>query len=241
MEMISAMLDGELTDAEREALETHIYACPDCRRAYDAFSAMSENLREPAPVPENFSAGVMAHIRAPKQRKVIPWRRWGALAACLVLVCSAAVRFLPLTDAADGAMATAMGQFSAAEPESCVAESTPEAPEAANATAEKSLIQPTPMPFSLADRAGYIPGALEENLAMTEEGSDMEALLENLSWEADAQVPDTTPAYTVELPAGSLAELWETDGGIVCRLDGFAYVPGGNTQTIIELVKALSK
>ena len=37
-EMISCLLDGELSQAEQSFVREHIAACPECRSVYDAFS-----------------------------------------------------------------------------------------------------------------------------------------------------------------------------------------------------------
>ncbi|MFR3291290.1 MAG: anti-sigma factor family protein [Lachnospiraceae bacterium] len=47
-EMISQMLDGELPEPHKTELVKHLGCCPDCRRVYDAFSAISLSLGETA-------------------------------------------------------------------------------------------------------------------------------------------------------------------------------------------------
>lgn len=37
-EMISCLLDGELSQAEQSFVREHIAACPECRSVYDALS-----------------------------------------------------------------------------------------------------------------------------------------------------------------------------------------------------------
>ena len=44
LEMSSAYLDGELRELEREALEAHLFACPDCYRAFKQMEAAAEAL-----------------------------------------------------------------------------------------------------------------------------------------------------------------------------------------------------
>ena len=93
-QLLSARLDGELTEEETAALEAHLAACPECR----ALSQQLEALRgafsrlEDVSAPEGFARRVMEQISPEaEQPKVIPLfrRRWvkaamGA-AACLVL------------------------------------------------------------------------------------------------------------------------------------------------------------
>ena len=93
MELLSARLDGALTEEEEQELEEHLAACPDCRAVGAQLSALQgafPELEEDAP-PEGFTQGVMDRIRALETPKVIPlWKRpqvrtLAGLAACLVL------------------------------------------------------------------------------------------------------------------------------------------------------------
>ena len=92
--LLSARMDGELTEEENTALEAHLASCPECR----ALSAQLEQLRgafsdlEDIPAPEGFSHRVMEQIRPEaEQPKVVPLFRRPAVkalmgaAACLVL------------------------------------------------------------------------------------------------------------------------------------------------------------
>ena len=97
-EMISRMLDGDLSKEERAELAEHVKRCPDCAAVYVAFRSLSENLggeleEPPAAIREN----VMAEVRrgALKKRNkaaAASHRRWHAVltaAACLVLIVAA--------------------------------------------------------------------------------------------------------------------------------------------------------
>ena len=44
-EMISAMLDGELTSAQQRDLEEHLALCPECRAMHAAFLSLSEAIK----------------------------------------------------------------------------------------------------------------------------------------------------------------------------------------------------
>lgn len=93
MELLSARLDGALTEEEERELEEHLAACPDCRAVGAQLSALQGAFPEleEIPVPEGFTRGVMDRIRASEAPKVIPlWKRpqvraLAGLAACLVL------------------------------------------------------------------------------------------------------------------------------------------------------------
>ena len=97
-ELISRMLDGDLSESENERLHAHISECADCRRVLDAFTmlrdSMAEDLEEP---PAGFADAVMEQVRhepvsiAKKRR--LPVARYLALAACLAIVVFAASRF----------------------------------------------------------------------------------------------------------------------------------------------------
>lgn len=109
-EMISQMLDGELPEPHKTELVKHLGCCPDCRRVYDAFSAISLSLGETA-APEGFAGDVMAAVRTQgvhgSERSKAPGKslaRYLALAACLVLAVLATVRLaLPSGVRTDGA------------------------------------------------------------------------------------------------------------------------------------------
>lgn len=88
LEAISAALDGELSDAEREELEAHLASCPACRALYDDLCAIQADALDSAlEVPEGFHDRVMAAVAEepavpPVQtRKKRSWKRWGGLVA----------------------------------------------------------------------------------------------------------------------------------------------------------------
>lgn len=69
-ELISRMLDDELSNNERSVLAEHLYMCDECAAMYSAFSMVSDmvatDLVEP---PEELADDVMAHIRRAEIRK----------------------------------------------------------------------------------------------------------------------------------------------------------------------------
>jgi hypothetical protein len=90
---MSAALDGELTPAERSALDEHLADCPDCAALYEELSGQSRLLRElDCDVPEDLSQRILSQLPqqtaapAENRRPVIRWKRWGVLAACAALV-----------------------------------------------------------------------------------------------------------------------------------------------------------
>lgn len=88
-ELLSALLDGELNDAERDAALTHLGECADCRAYFAELTALHDALgdMDEIDVPDGFAEGVMARLRKGKARKTRRvWRGWAALAACAAAV-----------------------------------------------------------------------------------------------------------------------------------------------------------
>lgn len=115
MELISAELDGELTEAERARLTAHLAQCPACRRYRQALASVSGALEDSLePPPATLARSVMARVRtlpvpgsapepeaAPAAREGRNRRlargpvRLAALAAALALVVWAGYKALP--------------------------------------------------------------------------------------------------------------------------------------------------
>lgn len=138
-ELISRMPDEELSGEEKTALAEHLKDCPDCALLYDAFSGLSEMIKEDlVEAPESIRINVMAELRREeiKKKNSVKRKRISrivAAAACLVLVFSAgfaarpklknenaAVAGLTMDLAAPAAAAPAAG-----EPEAYVEEAAP--------------------------------------------------------------------------------------------------------------------
>lgn len=86
--LLSMMLDEELPDKDRASVMDHIASCPDCRKVYDAFSVLSDSLKDLADVPVCFTESVMQKL--PVRKRNSGRRRWlsgmAAMAACLALI-----------------------------------------------------------------------------------------------------------------------------------------------------------
>ncbi len=173
-ELMSRMLDGDLTEAETADLRGHVRACPDCARVLEAFSAAALTLREDdAEPPEGFSASVMTRIRAEAAAEALPakepeciedmdipapvervTRLWPSLvaAACLVLILGGVARtalFGRMGSSADSAAAQAESiTMEAAAAEEPMAEAPPQAREPMPDTDGGMLnaAAPAPMP-----------------------------------------------------------------------------------------------
>ena len=85
LELIGREADGELAEPERAALSAHLAECENCRRFAAALRAIGEGMAEEAEVPAGFAESVMAGLPG-RKKKVLPFRRWGSLAAAAVLV-----------------------------------------------------------------------------------------------------------------------------------------------------------
>jgi len=88
-EHIGALLDGELTEAEAAEVKAHMASCEDCRAMYEALCAVSSAMAG-EPVPEELHGKIMSRVKAAAkassiQGKIIRLRRWGGLAACLIV------------------------------------------------------------------------------------------------------------------------------------------------------------
>ena len=92
LELLSAMLDGELTDTEAERLQSHLAACESCRAVYDELVMIDAAVRDDqAEPPDALRENVMTAIRAEQKqkttRKTRSWLLLGiAAAAALALI-----------------------------------------------------------------------------------------------------------------------------------------------------------
>ena len=119
--LLSAFVDGELTENERAEVLAHVSGCAACRARLDELFVLHDALGaldEPE-VPADLTARVMAAVRAekaaqtPQRKKPGAWRRWAAMAACAALALFAAVTIPQMgaeMAANDAAPADANGQ-----------------------------------------------------------------------------------------------------------------------------------
>ena len=91
-ELLSALLDGELSESERGAALAHLAECEACQAYFAELNAMHDALADldEAEPPADFAAGVLARLHedaAPQpMKRHNPWRRWGTLAACAAVI-----------------------------------------------------------------------------------------------------------------------------------------------------------
>ena len=89
--LFSAYWDDEITQGEREWLESHFSSCPSCRREYDALARTLEALSDlpRVEVSNGFADRVLAAAkrRSPAvDRMPVPVRRWVPITATAVLL-----------------------------------------------------------------------------------------------------------------------------------------------------------
>lgn len=93
-ELISCLLDGELSADEEAALADHLQSCPDCAAMHRAFAALSNTMAEDMEdAPESLCPNVMAELRRAeilkKNRRKSAIKAVLATAACAVFAFAA--------------------------------------------------------------------------------------------------------------------------------------------------------
>ncbi|MBR5261406.1 MAG: zf-HC2 domain-containing protein, partial [Oscillospiraceae bacterium] len=125
-ELISAMLDGELSAEEKSLVKEHIDSCSECAAMYEMFALVSGELESDlAEAPADLKNKVMAGIKPEKKKKglIVSLRPYMTAAACLVLVIgvvAAGRGGFSMNSAAD------MAAPRAAAPESAIADTAEE-------------------------------------------------------------------------------------------------------------------
>lgn len=101
-ELISTLVDGEISREEHEALMKHMKSCSACNAMYAVFHDLSDILAEESePLPDGLHENIMAGVRRSEiMKKNRRMRKFGlstalTAAACAVLVLFAAVGFTP--------------------------------------------------------------------------------------------------------------------------------------------------
>ena len=105
LELISARLDGPLTQEETARLEEHLSACPACRTLAEDLKELHEELPHlAAQPPAGLKEGVMGQIHTSKvtpfQSKKRQWR-WRSLASLAAVAQFRGLRFAQFFFAAD--------------------------------------------------------------------------------------------------------------------------------------------
>ena len=212
--LISAAVDGELTQTERSELMAHLAQCPACREVYGELMAMHAAFGDlDADVPGDLTQDVMAKVRAQRQIKKPRHAWWQAAvaAACLALIFVGYQNLRPsqLTGASD------MAAFSAAPAGAEGQAVIP--PEETENRLENGLAQED------SALTGYAPDAILQGASAKEERTaDQEIMDDVLTYfrggvsraaaaaaqsEADTQSsPDAVPCPTLSSSAPELEE-----------------------------------
>lgn len=96
LDLISARLDGPLSQQDEAELTAHLNTCPQCRAIADDLTNIHSALSGCAAVPPaELATGVMNTVRTTRTARKRTFRQVGVLAACLVLC----VGILRITDA----------------------------------------------------------------------------------------------------------------------------------------------
>lgn len=263
-EMISAMLDGELSVEERSAVEEHIALCPECAAMYADFSALSICLKEElTSVPADLHSNIMNAVKAqPKKAKIIPLRAYLSAAACLVLVVGA-VFSLRLGGADKAAMPAAPAALAEAEVAYGLAtvDNVRELPAAPAAPAEPAApadpaAPPMPMPESatedrvLHEENGevYYPGMEIDFATVIFSGKseslniDDTATLANLLMDSPAEIEpdaiDGEPSALLELgrgPVFSRLKLYFIGDSVIVETGDTMYMAAGTAEEFLSL------
>lgn len=99
-QLISCLIDDELTESEKLEVEKHIAACPQCAAMYEDFAALSGAMADTmAEVPAALHDSIMEGVKLAaipvkkKKRPIIALRPYMTAAACLVVVVGAVLAF----------------------------------------------------------------------------------------------------------------------------------------------------
>ena len=213
-ELISSLVDGELSDEENEALMLHLNTCSRCNAMYAVFHDLSDILsEEPEPLPEGLHENIMAGVRRSELKKRnrhmrrVGLRTAMTAAACAVLVLAAAVTFDP------GKRADSV---SIRAEEASQLRPSPSPAAGAPARADYALPAATPVPVQTPDpMPARTPAPAQAPVPVYDTGSDAAAYTpvqpepytynsyENDNYQPAAPLPAWTPA-----PAQPAAPAW---------------------------------
>lgn len=85
-ELISALIDGKVSEKEKTEIYAHVEKCPECKAMLEAFTAVSESLGELEDVPAGLHENIMRRVKSEGIKKKSPWKKIIPLAACFALV-----------------------------------------------------------------------------------------------------------------------------------------------------------
>lgn len=224
-EIISCLIDGELSAEEKAELCGHLESCSECRALYAAFTAVSDELGELEDVPASVTANVMSEIRREKSRRSPAWKRLVPAVACAAIVIFAGTRLgAPTGTKQENAVSYETKESTVMSSENSFAaghrgeESVETADDLCNA-----------VPDAVNAGATVSAGGKELVLSLTEE---LEALLARAE-DTDAVLP-AAPDYTVTVERGNgeteIFELYRSGGRLIAKCGGEEYFICGDAD-----------
>ena len=264
-ELISCLLDGELSSEERADVAKHLESCEECRNIYESFAAVSECLREEAAeAPDSIRENVMAELRreALEKRNIAAapgggrsrsvWKNVLGLAAVAALALG--LRYAYLSTGVREAAVTAPLTVSMQGAELAKASETAEDPAEAAET-EEAAAPEAPLLLADSSAAGMSPAASADIPIQASTSAEpeipradlsgtltMSGLLEYLAGEKSDAVPDPAgpaPVLVVTVSDGELV-LFERDGAL-CYIDPGDSSPYLSARSVGELLELAVK
>ena len=251
-ELISCLIDGELSEKEKSEVSEHIETCPECKAVFDAFFALSDDLTVLEEAPEGLTENVMSAIKEgiPAKRRT-PWVRYLSLAACLALVIFAGTKLgVPKSnDCAESVIAEDSGQ--AVCDESVCADCEP-ADDCGDAPEDRVVAAPE------AEPAACEPEAKSKaydslNTFAAEAASDPDVILirsdgasafpdddfiSRLKTETKGSADESRasePDYTLSLPDGTEYKIFVSGGTVTVHCGERVYAPDLSVEDIEKL------
>ena len=251
--LLSAFVDGELTEEERAEVLAHVSECEECRRLLGELTALHAALGEleDEDVPEGFTEGVMAAVRAekaaakPQAKKRSAWRRWMPMAACAAIVALAAAVTIPRTaikqeanDAAPAAPAAQEDQamFSMAAPPS---DSLPDTDAEVEYPEQRcETVQSSPY-YAALDGSSTEPSRAKGDGSATGNGiPELEYYCETVAIGENGEEGSLFTAWygpvVLELYGAGATDYVTESGGVKADDAGFYYVPIGALRALPE-------
>lgn len=215
--LLDLYMDGELSPEEMARVQAHLDACPGCRAYVDdalAIRAAFPDVEE-TEVPEGFSDGVMAVIRAeaaPQRKRKAPWFKVVLpLAACLAIV--VLVQNRPMESFSTTADTAAPASLELAETEEAAEE-----PAAASADAASGALEARD---SAPPEASEEPSEKKQTGSTSSETQDAPVAYTTSTSEA----PSAPASFAAQAPAAEsisyLAVLTVAEDDVGSLLDGF--------------------
>lgn len=225
--LLSAFLDGELTEAECAEVRAHLESCESCREKLAEYAAVSAGLSEAFPeaeVPEGFTEGVMSAVRAEKTAKRKAgrtWRRFMPIAACAAVVLLTVALF-PGMSSMNEAADTAAPETAYNGAAMLAADDAAEADGADDeAVADTELTRDS---FELVQSSAYSGGSLPSMSKMADDSSAYFFELREVNGEERALWCDENGAVLLALYGQSAAEYVKENGGVEGGA-GYYYLP----------------